>query len=126
MMDGASIDFHRVEQHHRAIHGRLENWGSWCNGSEPRGTSPMFRLCIGGAQPREPYGLVTGNRVDRLDAAKIAEAVALLPAPHRAAINWCYVKPVSPRRMARELGTNLLGLALYLRDGRQMLLNRSS
>jgi DNA-directed RNA polymerase specialized sigma24 family protein len=63
--------------------------------------------------------------VDTSDAIKIAKAVVALPAPHRAAVNWSYIKPISPRRAAQAIGTSLEGLALYLRDGRQMLINRN-
>ena len=120
------VDFHAVEDKHADIHKRLLNWGRWCNGSGMPVMSPMFRLYIAPARARGDYGGALGLPVDTGDAAKIAKAVVALPAPHRAAINWSYVKPVSPRRAAKAIGTSLEGLALYLRDGRQMLVNRKA
>lgn len=124
LMKTKEIDFHAVEEKHRAIHARLENWARWCNGSPVREINPMFRLYIAPARARGDYGAASCLPIDRQDAARIAKAVIALPAPHRAAINWSYIKPVSPRRAAQALATSLDGLALYVRDGRQMLINR--
>ena len=121
------IDFHAVEEKHLAIHGRLVNWGTWCNGSTASSTSPMFRLYIASAQARSHDGVTYGvSSVDRLDATAIAKAVAALPESHRSAVNWCYVRPVSPKRAAQSIGTSLDGLMQLLRDGRQMLINRNA
>jgi len=117
------IDFHRVEPAHRAIDVRLRNWGLWCNGTSQSITSPMFRMT---PPPPRVRGEVAycGYSVDRMDAAHVAKAVAALPAAHRAAINWSYVKPVNPKRACQAIGTSMAGLAALLRDGRQMLINR--
>ena len=120
------IDFHAVEEKHTEIHQRLLNWGRWCNGSGAPSTSPMFRLYQAAARARSSDGVTYGTSVDTADASKIAKAVTALPAPHRAAINWSYVKPISPRRAAAAIGTTLDGLALLVRDGRQMLVNRKA
>jgi DNA-directed RNA polymerase specialized sigma24 family protein len=64
--------------------------------------------------------------VDRLDAAQIAKAVATLPVKHRSALNWHYVKPVSPKRACQALGESMEGLALLVRDGRQILINKKA
>lgn len=120
------IDFFHVEQHQLAIHERLLNWGRWCNGSGGPATSAMFRLYITPARGRSGDGVTYGMPVDTGDASKIARAVVALPEGHRAAINWHYVKPVSPRRAAAVIGTTLTGLALLVRDGRQMLMNRNA
>ena len=121
------IDFHQVEEKHLAIHARLVNWGTWCNGTAPSSTSPMFRLYIASAQARSRDGATFGvSSVDRLDATKIAKAVVALPEKHRDAVNWCYVRPVAPIRAARAIGTSLDGLMQLLRDGRQMLINRNA
>lgn len=118
------IDFHAVEAKHVDIHRRLENWARWCNGSGGPSTSPMFRLALSAARARGGEVIAFGVGVDRSDAVRLAKAVVALPHGHRAAINWCYVKPISPRRAAAALGTTLEGLALLVRDGRQMLVNR--
>ncbi len=120
------IDFHLVEDHQQAIHARLENWGRWCNGTSKPSTSPMFRMYRGTARGRGDYGALTVSPVDSADAARIAKAVAHLPEKHRAAIQWCYVKPVAPIRASKSIGTSLDGLYQYLRDGRQMLINRGA
>lgn len=119
-----AVDFHAVEPHQREIDGRLRNWGLWCNGSNVPMTSPMFRMAPPPPRVRGDMAYSSVS-VDRMDAAKIAKAVAALPASHRAAINWSYVKPVSPKRACQAIGTSMEGLALLVRDGRQMLINRS-
>ena len=121
------IDFHAVEQKHNEIHGRLQNWARWCNGSDGGGaTSPMFRLYMAPARARGAEHTWSGLAVDGMDAQRIAKAVALLPEPHRRALHWSYIKPINPRRAATEQGTTLAGLAQLVRDGRQMLVNRSA
>ena len=120
------IDFHRVEEKHAEIHKRLQNWAQWANGSEPRGVSPMFRLYRSTARARGAESSWNGVAVDGPDASRLARYIGLLPEPHRKALNWSYLKPVNPRRAACELGTTLEGLALLVRDGRQMLVNRKA
>lgn len=115
------IDFHQVEPHQREIDQRLLNWGKWCNGGDAPAVSPMFRMC---PPPPRVRADVKPTTVDSGDACKIAKAVSALPAPHRAAVNWAYVKPTTPLKACRALGTTMAGLALLLRDGRQMLINR--
>lgn len=125
LMKTKMVDFHSVEPHQREIDGRLRNWGLWCNGTTVSLTSPMFRMT-----PRPPRVrgdiAYSANSVDRMDAAQLAKAVSALPPPHRAALNWCYVKPVSPKRACQAIGTTMEGLAMFLRDGRQMLINREA
>lgn len=123
LMKTKQIDFHAVEQHQREIDARLRNWGIWCNGSTAPMTSPMFRMTPPPPRVRGEIAYMA-NSVDRMDAAKLAKAVAALPGPHRAALNWCYVKPVSPKRACQAIGTTMDGLAMFVRDGRQMLINR--
>lgn len=123
-MKTKSIDFHVVEEHQRVIDARLRNWGRWCNGSTAPMTSPMFRMTPPPPRVRGDLAYQAADSVDRMDAQKVAKAVAALPSSHRAAVNWCYVKPVSPKRACQAIGTSMDGLAQYLRDGRQMLINR--
>ena len=118
------IDFHTVEAHQREIDERLRNWGRWCNGTPVSLTSPMFRMTPPPPRVRGEMAYQSAYPVDKMDAQAIGKAVAALPASHRAAVNWCYVKPVGPKRACQEIGTTMDGLALLLRDGRQMLINR--
>ncbi len=120
----SAVDFHTVEEKHYAIHERLLNWAWWCNGSGDASESPMFRLYRSSAMAKDHYGAASGQAVDTLDAARIAKAVIALPDAHRSAVNWSYVKPVSPARACRAIGVSMEGLALLVRDGRQMLVNR--
>ena len=120
------IDFHAVEPHQREIDTRLANWARWCNGSYAPMSSPMFRMAPPPPRVRGDMAYQSaGLSVDKMDAAKIAKGVAALPASHRAAINWHYIKPVSPQRACQAIGTSKEGLALLVRDGRQMLINRA-
>lgn len=124
LMKVKAIDFHAVEPHQREIDARLSNWARWCNGSTASLTSPMFRMAP--PPPRVRGDMAYSSvHVDRMDAQKVAKAVAALPEAHRAAINWNYVKPVSPARACKAIGTSMEGLALLVRDGRQILLNRA-
>ena len=124
MATKTEIDFHAVEAKHAAIHDRLLNWARWCNGSGGPSQSPMFRLFVSPARARAGEVAHFSIPVDKSDAIRIAKAVIALPDGHRAAVQWAYVKPVSPRRAASNIGTTLTGLALLVRDGRQMLVNR--
>lgn len=62
--------------------------------------------------------------VDFHDAAKISKGIAMLPQPHREALQWNYVTGGSPSKARSKLGVTAQGLLLLIRDGRQMLLNR--
>jgi hypothetical protein len=118
------IDFHAVDERHHAIHARLLNWGRWCNGSGAPSSSPMFRLYRAPARSRGAEHTWSSNPVDGMDASRIAKYVTQLPEKHRKAIQWCYVKPINPRRAAAEIGATLEGLSLLLRDARSMLVNQ--
>jgi len=122
MTKRAHIDFNAVEQHQHDIDARLRNWGRWCNGSSGPATSPMFRMTPPAPRQRGD-GATYSDSVDGADAAKLAPAVSALPEKHRAAVNWAYVRPVSPKRACQAIGTSMEGLAQLLRDGRQMLIN---
>jgi DNA-directed RNA polymerase specialized sigma24 family protein len=124
LMATKSIDFHAVEEHQREIDRRLYNWAKWCNGSNVPMTSPMFRMTPPPPRVRADMAYQMADSVDRMDAMKIAKAVIALPDKHRAAVNWAYVKPVNPRRACQSIGVSPDDLALLLRDGRQILINR--
>lgn len=120
------IDFNAVEEKHAKIHARLENWGLWAKARAPGidgDSSPMFRLYRADNFDRS-YGTPTALHIDGMDAQRIFKGVAALPDPHRIGLNWFYVRPVSPSRACRLLATTMAGLALFVRDGRQMLVNR--
>lgn len=114
------VDFCLIEKKHEEMHRRLENWAAWCKGGEGASSaSPMFRLY----RP-DNYDRGTGApTVDGTDAQRIAKAMVRLPTKHRVAVNWCYVKPVSPLKMCKTLALSMEGLAEHVRDGRQMLIN---
>ena len=120
------IDFHAVEAKHHAIDARLKNWATWCRGSFSPSISPMFQMVRSSAQARGAEASWAASAVDGLDAQRIAKAVTHLPEPHRRALHWSYIKPINPRRAATEQGTTLDGLALLVRDARQMLVNRNA
>jgi len=117
------VDFFAVEYKHLAIHGRLENWARWCRNCPASRVQPMFRLYRSTEvwahhEPAIP--------VDSLDAAHMQKAVTKLPKPNSGAIVWYYIRPIDPKRAARNLGATLSGLAVLVRDGRQMLINKSA
>jgi hypothetical protein len=117
------IDFHLVEPHQATIHFRLENWGLWARSRTGSGCSPMFRLHR--SSFARTYGFTPEAPVDSLDAQRVAKGVAVLPEPHRIGLSWYYVNSTVPAKACRALACTMAGLALYVRDGRQMLINRS-
>lgn len=116
-----AVDFSRVEERHRAIHDRLVNWSRWCVSRGGRDVHPMFR---GFKSAQHWEAIPTADPVDSLDAVAIEKAVQKLPEPHRFAVRWCYVYGSSPRKACQQAGVSKEGLALLIRDGRQMLVNR--
>jgi DNA-directed RNA polymerase specialized sigma24 family protein len=122
-MRAKQIDFHAVEPHQRAIDARLKNWAQWLRGGNAPACSPMFRLAPPPPRVRRDM-LADAEPLNRPDAVKVAVAVQALPTRHRAAVNWAYVKPVSPAKACRSIGATMEELAQLLRDGRQMLINR--
>lgn len=114
------VDFFHVEAHQTAMHKRLENWAQWCYSRGGPSASPMFRLYRPDNFERE----TTSMPVDHQDAAKIAKGVAMLPQPHREALQWNYITGGSPTKARRRLGVTADGLMTLIRDGRQMLMNR--
>jgi len=116
-----SIDFHLVDEKHEAIHKRLENYARWCHGGGGNGgVAPMFRMY----RPDNFERGAIATPVDGTDAQRIFKGIQALPQPHRIALSWFYIKPVNPRRACQNIGTSMEGLALYVSDGRQMLINR--
>lgn len=120
-MKREAIDLHLVPAHQEAIHLRLVNWSRWCRGKPASNCAPMFR----GYRSTDVWAAPSiGEPVDKLDARKIASAVAQLPTQHRLSLGWHYVHPTGPSRAARELGLTIAALAQCVIDARQMLVNR--
>lgn len=114
------VDFCLIDQKHEEIHKRLENWARWVQGG-PGGTNvaPMFRLY----RPDNYERGAMNAPVDGTDAQRIAKAMRHIPVINRAGLNWSYVKPVAPAKVCKALGLSMEGLALAVKDGRQMLIN---
>jgi DNA-directed RNA polymerase specialized sigma24 family protein len=117
------VDYNRVQDQHREIHARLENWAKWLR---PRvsgwHTHPMWRNSRTSNQwEASPY---IGASIDALDALAIEKAVSALPHKHRDAIRWYYYHKGNPAAMARNLGLSKQGLADLVDSGRTMLKNR--
>ena len=70
------------------------------------------------------YGALASTAIDIIAAQAAQKAVTHLPQRNRLAISWCYIKRNSPRAAAQSLGESIEGLALLIRNGRQMLVNR--
>src|SRR5205085_5329088 len=107
-----------------AIHGRLENWSRWVSVKRGSGKQhPMWANALSNArQWHEPD---IRDSTDLLDAQAMEKAVAQLPEKHKDAIRWHYVFRGGPLHMARKLGVSKDGLMELVRNGRQMLINRT-
>jgi hypothetical protein len=116
------IDFHAVPQHQDKMHERLLNWARWCHGSPRVNVSAMFRLY----RSREDGQALPEARtaIDTLDGHKVERGVTMLPTQHRMALQWFYVSPSTPIKACRVIACTPMELALYVDDGRQMLMNR--
>ncbi len=121
-VERVKVDFFAVEEDQRPMDSRLSNWAIWANGRGFPAVSPMFRLYRSNDSAGECNA--GGPPVDAMDAQAVSRGVSALPAPHRAALNWYYIVKSGPKRACQQLGTNMQGLAQYVRDGRRMLINR--
>ncbi len=83
---------------------------------------PMFAMYQAPARARSQYGVMTASSTDGQDAMKVAEAIRRLDQPQRIILAWCYVKPVSPKKMAQELDVSLEHLSCLVHEGREQLL----
>ncbi len=120
-----TVDFFFVEPKHYGIHERLENWARWCEGRRHGWmASPMFRLPR--SNSRQWHAPELRSKLNELDGQALEKAVYALPELNRDALRWNYVGRSSPAPICRMLGTNYAGLAIYIRDGRQMLINRGA
>lgn len=114
-----SIDFNIVKPEHESIHKRLENWGRWCKPGSGGNVHPMFR------QYRNSYFEASPARStsNTLDAVAIQKIMKDIPEPQRIALQWFYVKPISPTRVCFALGVNKADLLELVHRGRTMAKN---
>lgn len=115
-------DFHYVPEAQKAIDARLENWASYVRVKFPSWVSPIWKL--GKSNGRQWHAPEFRPACDILDGHKIEKAVAALPAIHAAVIRWAYVYRTGEIPFRKKHGLSREGLALLLKDGRQMLINR--
>ena len=117
------VDFSHVEPAHADIDLRLVNWARWCIGGGGSGLLPMFH----GFQESEHWvAREIVVPIDGIDGQRIEKAIYWLPSLYGVSLRWNYVYAGSPAKMAREIGCSMDGLRQYVRDGRQMLINRGA
>ena len=118
------IDFFFVEPAHHAIHAELENWARYVDSSARKSwVHPMWRK--GRPNGRQWSMPVIREDIRILDASKMEIAVRKLPEKQAEAIRWCYVYRTTPAVAVRNIGCTYERLALLVRSGRQMLINRN-
>lgn len=116
------VDFSHVPAHQAAMHDRLLNWARACRSAPGNSASPMFRLYRASKHWNDVAP--TTLAVDQSDAVKVARGVQALPEPHMHAINWHYLSDGNVSAGRRKLACTAVALARYVRDARQMLINR--
>jgi hypothetical protein len=115
----AKVDFHHVDDRHKAIHARLLNWSRWVTPSSPTTICPMFKQAKSNAwQWHTPEVRET---VDIQDALKVERMVCGLPDKERLAIKWAYVQKTGPGRMTRKIASSDHELARLIENARQLL-----
>lgn len=123
-MKTRAVDFHHVDETHKAIDDKLRNWAAWVEVRIPSWTSPIWKL--GRSQARQWHAPELRPECDILDAMKMEKAVFALPEKHRNAIRWCYVYKYGEDRFRKKEGHTREGLAQILHQARQMLENRAA
>lgn len=124
-MKREDIDFHLVRDVNLPIHERLMNWARHVSVGRTHWQGPIWRL--GKSNGRQWHQPTISTPVDSRDGQRIERAVAHLPAPHRDAIRWCYVRRyILPHKIQRHLGVTERGLLTLIEDGRSMLRNRGA
>ena len=116
------VDFSHVEPHQAAMHDRLLNWARACRSAPGNSASPMFRLYRPSGHWND--AVPTTVAVDQSDAVRVARGVQALPEPHMHALNWHYLSDGNVSAGRRKLACSAVALAQYVRDARQMLINR--
>jgi hypothetical protein len=118
----AKVDFHYVDDRHKAIHARLLNWARWVTPSSTTAICPMFKQAKSNAwQWHTPEVRET---VDIQDALKVEREVCALPDQARMAIKWAYVERTDPGRSTRRIASSDAALAEVIFYARQMLKRR--
>lgn len=122
------VDFHQIDEKHRAIDARLSNWARWCVVHGSRFVQPMFRYYRPDNfdDERGGHDVQTPDPIDPVDALKIERAVVQLPENHKLATVWFYRIKCQPVRACRAIGVTRDGLAGLVRDSRSMLINRGA
>lgn len=121
-MSKETVDFQKVEDIHKPIHERLVNWAAWATPRSSHGAvSPMFRMYRSKAFQWHPP--IYRETCDLIDAQLVEKTMRHLPHAHREALIWFYLVRCTPAIACRHLATNYAGLALFVRDGRQMVAN---
>lgn len=110
-------DFHRVSPEHKWVDEQLNNWARWCRDTNEIRISPGFELY----RPDNYDRAAPWKAIDVNAAQKVQEAIRDLSTPHRKAIQWHYVHPVSPARRARELRVSSEGLHELVVQARTIL-----
>jgi len=117
----AKVDFHHVDDRHKAIHARLLNWARWVTPSSPTAICPMFKQAKSNAwQWHTPE---IREAVDLQDAMKVELMVCGLPDKERLAIKWAYIVRCVPGIARTATGTSDQGLLKLLQGARDMLIN---
>jgi DNA-directed RNA polymerase specialized sigma24 family protein len=104
----------------KAVHIRLEAWGSWAKGSEVRAwpsSTLLGRIIEQGAQGAGQAGRPPTDMPDSI--ARIDAAVAKLPAPEKAVVLTYYVGAwMAPEVIARKHRISTKQLKMMLRRAR--------
>jgi hypothetical protein len=120
-MKKQDVDFSAIEDGHKDIHNRLLNWARYVSTNTLSINQPMFSQVKSSRQwDVDPHISIP---VDTLDGHVLEKAVFKLPILNRSAIRWYYVGRNSITSQRKEQGLTSEGLALLVRDGRQMLKN---
>lgn len=122
LMPVKSPDFHFVPSEHKAIDARLENWSAYVRVKVPSWVSPIWKL--GKSNGRQWHQPEYRPACDMLDGNAIEIAVRKLPELHRETLRWAYVFRGGEIPFRKRHGLTRDALALLLKDGRQMLINR--
>jgi len=118
------LDLHHIDSAHEAVHQRLINWARYVRVTGGGFIQPMWKQGKSSRQWDESPHI--NIEVDTLDGHIIEQAVYKLPPNHRSVIRWWYCFNTPEHKVRRELACTHAGLALLVREGRGMLLNRST
>lgn len=124
------VDFASVPPSQWRMHDRLEMWARWCRGGSGESArtegSPMFSL-FRSSEAKRKYGEEVSVPVDKDDALKIHFAIVspTFDPQCRRALQWNYLRPKNPARMADEMGVTMQKLADLVVRGRLILIERN-